>query len=220
MGIYENIFLKDDSSSGTNNDPDNEFKEIKSQIIFAKTAKLISTKENKYFKLFDGKLLKINNKKIDTFEFKSIDFDLLKFNTKTTTFPKIQEVPAPILVDCLIFIYKKELRKFKDTDYISCNNNSTKPITQELLQRFYIPIYIPLIALISCLLILKSKDDNNYKFSKFFLFIVIFLVIIISEASLKYASNGLIGFLFFTLFPILSFLSVYTYLITKLRYKY
>jgi lipopolysaccharide export system permease protein len=220
MGLYENIFLKDDSSSGTNNDSDNEFREIKSQIIFAKTARLISTKENKYFKLFDGKLLKINNKKIDTFEFKSIDFDLLKFNTKTTTFPKIQEVPAPILVDCLIFIYKKELQKFKDTDYLSCNNNSTKPITQELLQRFYIPIYIPLIALISCLLILKSKDDNNYKFSKFFLFIVIFFVIIISEASLKYASNGLIGFLFFTLFPILSFLSVYTFLIAKLRYKY
>ena len=213
-GFYENIYLKDDSTSGTNNGAT-----VKSQIIFAKTAKLISTEENKYFKLFDGKLLKINDRKIDTFEFETIDFDLLKFNTKTTTFPKIQEVSSKILMKCLINIYKKELQKFKDTNYLSCNDGATQKITQELLQRFYIPIYIPLIALIVCVLILKSKDDKEFKFLKIFLFTLIFMIIIISEVSLKYSAYSLVGILFFTLFPILSFFSVYFFLIKKLKYN-
>jgi len=219
-GFYENIYLKDDSSSNSVSSSDIELGVFKSQIIFAKTAKLISTKENKYFKLFDGRLLKINNKKIDTFEFDYIDFDLLKFNTKTTTFPKIQEVPSKILMKCLIYIYNKELQKFKDTDYLSCNDGAIKRVKQELLQRFYIPIYIPLIALIVCLLILRSKDDKKFKFVKFFLFTVIFIIIIISEISLKYSSYSLLGILFFTLFPIVTFLSVYLFLIKKLHYKF
>jgi len=219
LGIYKNIFLKDDSSSSLNTGPSNSLGEIKSQIIFAKTARLISTKESKYFKLFDGKLLKINNNKIDVFEFKSIDFDLSKFSTKTTIFPKIQEVPALILMKCLIHIYSDELQKFKDIDYLSCNENATEAITQELLLRFYMPIIIPLITLIACLLILKSKDDINYKYSKLFLFILIFLVIIISEASLKYSTTNLIGLSFFILFPIFGFFLVYFILITKLKYK-
>lgn len=219
-GFYENIYLKDDSSSGSVSSSDIELGVFRSQIIFAKTAKLISTEESKYFKLFDGRLLKINNKKIDTFEFDSIDFDLLKFNTKTTTFPKIQEVPSKILMKCLIYIHNKELQKFKDTDYLSCNDGAIKRVKQELLQRFYIPIYIPLIALIVCLLILRSKDDKEFKFVKFFLFTVIFIIIIISEISLKYSAYSLLGILFFTLFPIVTFLSVYLFLIKKLHYKF
>jgi len=219
-GFYENIYLKDDSSSNSVSSSVIELGVFKSQIIFAKTAKLISTKENKYFKLFDGRLLKINNKKIDTFEFDYIDFDLLKFNTKTTTFPKIQEVPSKILMKCLIYIYNKELQKFKDTNYLSCNDGAIQRVKQELLQRFYMPIYIPLIALIVCLLILRSKDDKEFKFVKFFLFTVIFIIIIISEISLKYSAYSLLGILFFTLFPIVTFLSVYLFLIKKLHYKF
>ena len=120
---------------------------------------------------------------------------------------------------CLIHIYSDELQKFKDIDYLSCNENATEAITQELLLRFYMPIIIPLITLIACLLILKSKDDINYKYSKLFLFILIFLVIIISEASLKYSTTNLIGLSFFILFPIFGFFLVYFILITKLKYK-
>ena len=210
-GFYENIFLKDDF--------DTTSKKIKSQVIFAKRAKLISTKESRYFKLFDGKLIKINDKKIDIFEFKSIDFDLSKYITKSTTFPKIQELSAQILMRCIIYEYKNELQKFKDNDYLSCNKSSVKKIKQELLKRFYSPIYIPLIALIACLLILRSKEDQEYKFSKFLLFIIIFFIIIISEVSLRYSSYGKIGIFFFTLFPILSFFLIYLILIKKLKYK-
>jgi len=209
--VYENVYLKDDSIGATG--------ALKSQIIFAETAKLIDSNKNKYFRLFDGKLIKINEKKIDTFEFKSIDFDLSKFTTKTTIFPKIQEVPTAILIKCMTYIYKNELQKFKDRNYLSCNNNAIKPIKQELLQRIYTPIYIPLIALITSLLILKSKDEKEYKFLKILLFIIVILVIITSETSIRYSSSSLIGMSLFFLFPVIFFLLVYLILISKLKHK-
>jgi len=54
---------------------------------------------------------------------------------------------------------------------------------------------------------------------KFFLFILVFSVIVISEASLKYSSGSLIGLSFFILFPISSFFLIYFTLIMKLKYK-
>ena len=209
--FYENVYLKDDSISAD--------EKLQSQIIFAKTAKLIDSNKNKYFRLYNGKLIKINEKKIDTFEFKSIDFDLSKFTTKTTTFPKIQEVPTSILIKCITYIYKNELQKFKDSNYLSCNENAIKAIKLELLQRLYTPIYIPLIALITSLLILKSKDEKEYQFIKFLIFIIVILVIVFSETSIRYSSSSLIGTFLFSLFPILFFLLTYSILISKLKYK-
>ncbi len=210
-GFYENIFLKDDFSTS--------MYEFKSQIIYAKKAKLISTTEKRYFKLFDGKLIKINNNKIDTFDYKSIDFDLTKFGTKTTTYPKIQEVSTKILMKCIIYAYQDQLEKFKDGNYLTCNKDRVDEVAQEILKRFFLPIYIPLIALMTCLQILKSKENKKYKFLKNLSFISIFFVIIISEVSLRYSSYNLIGLLFFTLFPIVSFFTIYLILIRRLNYK-
>jgi len=211
LDLYENIYLKDDLK-------DNE-EGVKSQIIFAKRAKLINEKDKRYFKLVDGKLIKLKDREIETIEFESINFDLSKFVTKTTTFPKLQEVNAKILIKCIINEYKGELYKFKDYKYISCNQNAVVEIKQEILKRFYSPIYIPVIALITCLLILRSKEDKKYEFFKFLLFSTIFFVIIISEVSLRYSSNNTMGMLFFTLFPILVFFSAYCILIKNTNHK-
>ena len=210
-GFYENIFLKDDFQ--------NESNEFKSQIIFAKKAKLIEEKNRRYFRLINGKLIKIQNKKINIIEFKSIDYDLSKFVTKTTTFPKINEVDVRVLMSCVKYDYKDELEKFKGAAYLGCNKTSMGEIKQELLKRFYKPVYIPLIALIASLLILKSKENKRYIFSKILLFIIIFFAIVISEISLKYSSNSIEGMLFFLLFPVLSFFIIYFILNQKLNYK-
>lgn len=210
-GIYENLYLKDDLTK--------ELNEFKSQIIFAKKAKLINTADKRYFKLFNGKLVKINNKKIDTFEFKSIDFDLSKFGTKTTTYPKIQEVSTKILMRCVIYEYNDQLKKFKDTNYLSCNKDSVDKVLNEILKRFFLPIYIPLISLLSCFLILKSKENKEYNYLKNILFIFLFFIIVISEVSLRYSSNSTMGLIFFTSFPIVCFILSYLFLIKKLNYR-
>ena len=209
--LYENIYLKDDLQDNKEG--------IKSQIIFAKRARLINEEDKRYFKLLDGKLIKLKDREIETIEFESINFDLSKFGTKTTIFPKLQEVSAKILISCFINEYNGELHKFKDYKYISCNENAIAEIKEEILKRFYSPIYIPVIALITSLLILRSKEDKKYQLVKFLLFLIIFFVIIISEVSLRYSSNNTMGMLFFTLFPILVFFSAYYILIKNTNHK-
>ena len=210
-GIYENIYLKDDLTK--------ELNDFKSQIIFAKKAELINTNEKRFFKLTNGRLIKINNKKIDVFEFKNINFDLLKFGTKTTTYPKIQEVSTKILIRCLVYEYKDELEKFKDTNYLSCNKNQVNKIIEEVFKRFFLPVYIPLISLFSCFLFLKSKENKEYKFLKNTLFMIIFFIIIISEISSRVSSTNMMSLIFFASLPIVCFIFVYFILNKKLNYK-
>ena len=210
-GEYENVFLKDDIETSSIGD--------KSQIIFAKRARLINEPNNRYFKLFDGKLIKTEGKKIDVFEFESIDFSLSKFATKSTTFPKIQEVSIYILLKCLIHEDKKKLSKFEYSDYLGCNSNALKNIKQEIFKRLYMPIYIPLIALMTCLLILRSKENRSYKTLKYFIFIIIFVIILISEISLRYSTQNNLSLLFFVFFPFLLFFSIYLNLIINFKNK-
>ena len=90
-------------------------------------------------------------------------------------------------------------------------------ITQEFLKRFYKPLYLPLLALLTCLLIFKSKESTNYNYFKFYLFTFIFVILIISEISLRYVSSNLIGIYFFIPFPILVFLITYFFLLIRFR---
>jgi lipopolysaccharide export system permease protein len=210
-GIYENIYLKDDLTK--------ELNDFKSQIIFAKKAELFNTSDKRYFKLVDGRLIKINDKKINIFEFKTINFDLSKFVTKTTTYPKIQEVSTKILIRCIIYEYKDELKKFKDTNYLSCNKDRVNKIIEEIFKRFFLPVYIPLISLFSCFLFLSSKENKEYKFLKNTLFLIIFFIIVISEVSLRFSTTNYTNLIFFASLPIVCFILVYLILIKKLNYK-
>ena len=87
--------------------------------------------------------------------------------------------------------------------------HSIKNIKQEVFKRFYKPIYFPLLALISCLLIFKSKESVKYNRYRIYLFLTIFSVLVVSEISLRYASYNALGMYFFILFPIFIFFTIY-----------
>ena len=210
-GNYTNIFLND-SLDGTKGQ-----KGQKSQMIYAKKGILVDSGDYKYFKLSDGRIINKDNGKITNFTFETVDFDLSKFDSKTTVYPKTQEANSKDLFNCIYYDFKDEKEKFK-AEYLRCNNQSIKDIKQEFLKRFYKPLYIPLLGLISCLLMLKSKESINYDNFKVFLFLVIFFFIVISEISLRYTTQGFFGLLFFILFPFVSFTSILIYL--KIKFKY
>ena len=210
-GNYTNIFLND-SLDGTKGQ-----KGQKSQMIYAKKGILVDSGDYKYFKLSDGRIINKDNDKITNFTFETVDFDLSKFDSKTTVYPKTQEANSKDLFNCIYYDFKDEKEKFK-AEYLRCNNQSIKDIKQEFLKRFYKPLYIPLLGLISCLLMLKSKESINYDNFKVFLFLVIFFFIVISEISLRYTTQGFFGLLFFILFPFVSFTSILIYL--KIKFKY
>ena len=209
-GTYRNIYLKEDINKSKKKD------ESKSQTIYAKSGNLINNDTNRYFQLFDGRIINNDFGKITNFTFEKIDFSLSKYDSKTTTYPKIQETSSHDLFNCLNLNMKKRIKEFK-AKYLRCESSSIGNIKQEFLKRFYKPIYIPLIGLISCFLILRSKENKNYSSFKFYIFILIFLIIVISEISLRYSSQTESGFLFFIFFPILCLITIYLSLISKFR---
>ena len=214
LGNYKNIFLKDlipDDSSNDNRD-DESF-----QIIYAKEGRLINSNNKRYFELYNGEMINKENKKMTNLTFDKINFNLSKYTSKSTTYPKIQEVPSADLVDCLYLNYKNKTKEFDNSKFLQCRIESISAIKQEFLKRFYKPIYLPLLALISCLLILKSKENDNFDKFKIFLFVIIFFTIVFSELSLRFATTGQIGMYFFLFFPILAFTIIYFSLMVKIK---
>ena len=205
FGNYQNIFLND---SFTGEDGP------RSQMVFAKKGILINEGKNRYFQLSNGKILNNDYGKITNIKFDQIDFNLTKYETNSTIYPKIQETRSYVLFRCVYYSMKKRLDKFKDK-YIKCRPNIINSIKQELLKRFFKPLYFPLIALVCSLLILRSKESNNYNKFKFYLFFITFLIIVISEISLRCSAYNKSAVLFFIFLPILSFFIIYFSLIKK-----
>jgi lipopolysaccharide export system permease protein len=214
-GIYKNIFIKEQFKNENKTLEDDT--EFKSQIIYANKGILINQQNRRYFKLFEGKFINNNNGKVSNFSFDQIDFDLSKYVSKTTTHPKVQETKSLLLLKCLKTFFKDN-KNFKE-GYFICDKRSISAVKQEFFKRFYQPIYIPLVALICCLLIFKSKESHNFRSFKIVLLLINFFILIISETFLRYSGYSEIGLLIFILFPLFFFLLFYFSLIVKLKYK-
>jgi len=204
-GNYENIILKDNTN--INN----------VQIIIAQTGKIVSINDKKKLLLNNGQIIQTNSKKeITTFNFKETQFDLSKYTTKTTTFPKIQELETVKLIRCTKSLWddsRKELL-FKD---LICKQSFFDNLIQELLKRIYLPFYIVLMALTSSLLILKSKNSPNYSSFKTIIFLVGVLFLIIPEILINFTGSNYLNNLLFLFFPIFSYIGIYQYFNLKIK---
>jgi len=214
-GSYKNIFIKEVLVTGG--------KSIlleKSKIVIAKKGFLKTTSKKKYLELHDGRIINKDGSKVNNFSFEKVDFDLMQFTSKTTTYPKIQELSSYLIIKCMIYNYKNIEKKFR-SKIMTCNKKIIPVIKEEILKRFYKPMYLPLLALISSLIIFISKENKKYFYYKSLLFIFGIFVIIFSEISLRYSSQSLFGILFFILFPLLIFFSIFAYSIneTNIRHK-
>ena len=83
-------------------------------------------------------------------------------------------------------------------------------IKEELLKRFYQPLYIPLIALLCAYLVIFSKNNIKYKSLVKLVFFITFTILLFSEASLRYTSvlSG-IYLIFFLITPVVFFVISY-----------
>ena len=206
LGNYKNIYLKDTSIKNGLEDS--------YQVIYAKSGYLTNENSEKIFVFNNGEIINKENNKITNFTFDKINYNLEKYQSKSSGYPKLQEVPIKDLYNCLYLNSKNEIYKFK-AEYLQCKQETMNDIQQEFLKRTYKPIYLPLIALMCGLIILRSKENNNYNKFNFFLFLLIFFILIISEISLRFSTGSQVGLLFFILFPLLLFSALYTSLIIK-----
>jgi lipopolysaccharide export system permease protein len=200
----ENIILKDTSNSSN------------VQIIIAKEGEIINNEENKFLVLNEGKIISTNLKKRSTiFDFKETVFDLDKYQTKTTTSTKIQELNSLDIFYCLKDINDKVSGIFKK---FACQDNIKKELTQELYKRVYLPFYILLITIIVSFLILNSHFEMNYKLKKIQIFFIGAAMVVFSEISVNLISeNNFHNMIVLLILPILTSIS---YLIFIKRVKF
>ena len=100
-----------------------------------------------------------------------------------------------------------------------CAESYLKNIKQELLKRIFLPLYLPLMALVACFLVLKSKDNHEYTNFKFKLFFIGIVFLIISEVSIRYAGLNNKNNLIFVLVPIILFFLLRQIFNNKLSFK-
>lgn len=158
------------------------------EIIYAKRGKIKNQGNNQILVLFDGQNLKGKKNNIDSFSFSKSDFNLSNLEAHTITHKKTQETPSIDLINCI----KKLDSKNKDAivvEFENCNTANLSNIFGELYKRTVLPLYIPILILISNLLIFITKENTNYFKLKISIFLFGFFTIIFSETTIRFISG-------------------------------
>jgi lipopolysaccharide export system permease protein len=207
-GNLENIFLK--KRTGLNS----------YQITYAKIGKLrIGT--NNILELYDGETINNNNDEISKFKFERSDYGLNNLESNVVEYIKLQETPTFVILSCLNRLFEIKinfLNKIRSDIYaLNCQSKSLQNIFKELYKRFIIPLYIPVLILLTISLILKSKEDKNFLLMKILVFLSNFFLIIFAESSVKFISGEIAKDFLFLLLPFM--LAVMSIFLLSYKFK-
>ena len=182
------------------------------QITFAKKGIFERKGENKILVLYEGQNLTTNDNKITNFSFSKSDFGLGDIESHLVVHKKIQEQSTKILIDCAINLYFKQNKKI-----LNCNKNKPRETYKELFERLVVPLYIPLLILISAINLLITKESIHYLKFRLLIFFIGIFTIVISESSIGFIQNLLYKNILLTLIPIILFFILYLTLFYKFK---
>ena len=200
-GSYNDIFLED-------------LRNNSSKMIYAKKGNLIVNGIQKKFKLTSGRVINNENSDINIFDFDQIDFSLNDLNSKTITVPKIQEIDTFTLVNC----FNTSSVKNKNEFHFICEEKLQPEIQRELFKRIYKPIFLPIITLICGFLIIKAKNNINFKKNNITIFIMAILLLLFSEISMRYIATSKYLTVFCLVMPIIIFILSYLFFYRATRH--
>ena len=207
---FENIVIKDTYNS---ND---------SRIIYAKTGFFSQINEQNFLILNQGKILNINKGKTTVINFNRTQLNLSEYDSKTTKYPKLQEVNAVVLMKCLF--QKEDQRSLimlgdNNEFRFQCSREQKilDNVSQEFFSRIFKPLYIPLLAIISALLLIKSKNSTGYSKYKIIIFLTGVVLISFSEILTKFFSYDFNKSFLLMIMPIL-FSIIFYFLFYKQSY--
>ena len=206
-GSLKNIFIKK-----TNND--SEF-----EITFSQTGEIKNLNNNQILVLYDGKNIKGNKTNLDSFSFSKSDFNLSNLETNTTTYKKTQENSTFELINCYLALEDRKKKKENEFNVENCRIDNLSNIFGELYKRFIIPLYIPILILVSLILILISKEKSNYIKLKLLIFLFGLFIIIFSETTLRFVEDNLLDNIKLILLPFLSTIFFYSAISFKLKWS-
>jgi len=202
--IYENIFIRDESSVISTTG-------YASSTIFAKSGYI--SEDKKSLILFDGNIQKTSIAgKVNVIKFKKTSLNISGISTKSITEPKMQETSTIQILRCL---------QGKKIKLHNCNNTEkTKMNTKiEINKRFGMPLYIPLLALICSFLLETRRDKKFYHINKYFCFFVGFIILAAAEISVRYSGTSWNHTIMYYLIPIGMMPIVYFTLLRKFKYE-
>ena len=204
---FENIVIKD---TYDNND---------SRIIYAKIGFFSQLEGQNFLILNEGKILNINEGKTTVINFNRTQLNLSDYSSKTTKYPKLQEVNIFLLTKCL-FQPKDQRGAMMLGDNnefrFQCSHEKKQldNLSQEFFSRIFKPLYIPLLAIVSALLLIKSKNSIGYSRFKIKIFVIGVIFISFSEILTKFFSYDLNKSFLLMVAPILISVMLY-YLFSK-----
>ena len=181
------------------------------QITFAKQGRFKEIGKKQFLELNFGETISVIDGKITNFKFKKTDFNLSNFEDNTTTYKKTQEVATIDLIKCYHNLMELDFLKIdQDFKVENCNADNIDNILKELYKRIIIPLYIPVLILISLLLIFRSKENINYPRYRILIFFIGFSTIILSEMTIRLIKEDFLENIKFVLIPLILVISLYS----------
>ena len=179
-------------------------------MTYANSGEIIDIDKKKFLNFIMGVLLIKKNKinVLNLIKSTLIYPTIHQYNSST----KSTESSSYKLINCsLIYFYKIIKNK------INCDPSLIKEVNQELLKRFYKPIYIPLIAIMCCFLIIFSKNSYKYKTQSRLTFLFGFIILVFSETTLRYSTSSSFSLIIYLIAPLIFFVVAYS--IFKIKSK-
>ena len=202
-GEYKNIFIRDDGNALT---------QISSfsSTIFAKSGYI--KESSKKLILKNGNIQKINESgHVNIVKFDKTEINISGLSTKSISEPKLQETSTINILQCL---------QNKSISMHNCEyKNEKKDVKIEINKRFGMPIFIPLIALISCFVLASRKEKKNSKLRNHIFFILCFILLIIAEISVRYSGISFKYTLLYYLMPVSLLPIIYSFLIRTFKFE-
>ncbi len=198
-GKFKNIFLKDSIDKSN------------IQIITARNGEIIENETDKFLNLNFGQILDISRDNIGDakiIRFNNTLFNLSNFKTKSTTFPKIQELNSKILFTCVNnFLFGNKENYF--LPIFHCSESSSIKSIKELFNRSIKQIYIVALGALACILIFFNEKNSNYLMYKIILFMIGILLIISSEINSELLNLSILKNLIVVLIPLVFLTIIY-----------
>jgi lipopolysaccharide export system permease protein len=215
LGIMKNVFIRDDSRrlSAIQNQEKTE-----SLTIFARKGRLNSETKNSLI-LENGVIHAENqSKEIQVIKFKKTELAFDNLKTKSIIYPKVQETPSKILLNC--FFKKTTHALLKGNQDLKCHTKEERiEVLAEINRRFGMPLYIPLLALLSSFLLVSREETKIKGWYKYFYFGLAFTILIAAEILVRYSGKSLTHGLFYYLLPLLCIPVIYIELIRRFYYE-
>jgi lipopolysaccharide export system permease protein len=158
------------------------------KTIVAKSGVVINENNKNLLVLVEGSIQEERkDRKISILDFDKTTLDLSQYSKKTVDYYKFNEI-----------FFLELVKRFNNKNELQLSN-----IVGELNDRIVMPLFIPSLVLLACLLIITNKEIINNNFIKLIIFSYGILIIIISEILLDLSSKNINLSLFLYAAPVL-----------------